>query len=619
MSLMNNSTPLSATQYTYDSMSRVATVSDGTDTFTNSYVSGSKLLGSVVATNTSGTILTTSKTYDTAKRLLSTSATFTGGGKSYTYEYNDKDQRTKLTLADGSYWLYSYDDKGQVTGGVKYDSTGKAIPGLAFGYSFDDIGNRIYADKGMPQMRYNYTSNDLNQYTEMTVPAIIPVTGKAVTNAKVTITKSSGGSVISPTRDGEYFSTTISVDNSSSKVTENLTINAVKYDPAQDKDVVAATSRTATAEQTPQTFTYDDDGNMLTNGDWTYTWNAENRLISAEKPDQKLEFAYDYKGRRIYKKVYTGTTGNWTLAAYKKFVYDNFVQIAEYDAMTSDTLKKSYLRGLDESLLSVKNTDAVGSLPAGATLYYNLDGNKNVRSMIDGGGTVVAEYEYSPFGKLIGRRGLYSLENPFRFSSEYHDDETGLVYYNYRYYSTELGRWLSRDPIEENGGFNLYGMVNNNAVLFWDSFGLSKCPRGEMVREPAGFLEMLWYLLTGDKRFNEALEYAEATENINYSLPSRQLMVSIHSWIRVPVWIQNPDGTFTFTGQYKDLHFTDFGDSTYLVKPSVQTWYWGFPIRVHSTPEEDMKLLSKWLSPGTSWFDRWSIINNCYVKSVVEL
>jgi len=52
----------------------------------------------------------------------------------------------------------------------------------------------------------------------------------------------------------------------------------------------------------------------------------------------------------------------------------------------------------------------------------------------------------------------------FRFSSEYQDTESGLVYYNYRYYSPELGRWLSRDPIGENGGFNLYAMVGNGKV-----------------------------------------------------------------------------------------------------------------------------------------------------------
>ena len=54
--------------------------------------------------------------------------------------------------------------------------------------------------------------------------------------------------------------------------------------------------------------------------------------------------------------------------------------------------------------------------------------------------------------------------NPFRFSSEYYDDETGLVYYNYRYYNPTLGRWIKRDPIEERGSQNLYSIAHNNLV-----------------------------------------------------------------------------------------------------------------------------------------------------------
>ncbi|MBE6402047.1 MAG: RHS repeat-associated core domain-containing protein [Verrucomicrobia bacterium] len=51
--------------------------------------------------------------------------------------------------------------------------------------------------------------------------------------------------------------------------------------------------------------------------------------------------------------------------------------------------------------------------------------------------------------------------NPFRFSSEYYDPELDLVYYNYRHYSPSLGRFLSRDPIAEQGGLNLYRFINN--------------------------------------------------------------------------------------------------------------------------------------------------------------
>ena len=54
------------------------------------------------------------------------------------------------------------------------------------------------------------------------------------------------------------------------------------------------------------------------------------------------------------------------------------------------------------------------------------------------------------------------------------------MYYNYRYYSTALGRWLSRDPIGERGGWNLYGMVSNNPVNLWDYLGQKfTCDEGE--------------------------------------------------------------------------------------------------------------------------------------------
>jgi len=62
--------------------------------------------------------------------------------------------------------------------------------------------------------------------------------------------------------------------------------------------------------------------------------------------------------------------------------------------------------------------------------------------------------------------------NPFRFSTKYQDAETDLLYYGYRYYSASTGRWLSRDFIEEDGGFNLYGFVNSNPANSTDSLGL---------------------------------------------------------------------------------------------------------------------------------------------------
>jgi RHS repeat-associated protein len=60
-----------------------------------------------------------------------------------------------------------------------------------------------------------------------------------------------------------------------------------------------------------------------------------------------------------------------------------------------------------------------------------------------------------------------------RFHGENRDDETGFYNYGYRYYDPKTGRWPSRDPIEENGGVNLYGFVYNDGVNQWDYLGLA--------------------------------------------------------------------------------------------------------------------------------------------------
>jgi len=109
--------------------------------------------------------------------------------------------------------------------------------------------------------------------------------------------------------------------------------------------------------------------------------------------------------------------------------------------------------------------------------YYALaDANKNITEYIDASGTIQAHYEYSPFGKITQQSGTMASDFDYRFSSEVFDSETGLSYYNYRYYSAELGRWLSRDPIGEKGGINLYVMIGNIAINWIDYLGLDKRP-----------------------------------------------------------------------------------------------------------------------------------------------
>jgi RHS repeat-associated protein len=97
----------------------------------------------------------------------------------------------------------------------------------------------------------------------------------------------------------------------------------------------------------------------------------------------------------------------------------------------------------------------------------------NVTALVDAAdGSVVAHYDYSPFGVTVLADGPAAAANRWRFSTKYHDPETSLVYYGYRYYSPELGRWINRDPIGGRGEPGLCTIVGNTPTMFVDSLGL---------------------------------------------------------------------------------------------------------------------------------------------------
>jgi len=102
--------------------------------------------------------------------------------------------------------------------------------------------------------------------------------------------------------------------------------------------------------------------------------------------------------------------------------------------------------------------------------------------------------------------------NPFRFSTKYQDDETDLVYYGYRYYNTSTGRWLIRDPLEEEGGLNPYGFVGNNPLDESDDLGLCiscTCKKVTITFTPGGTkFEPGLYEFYGNLRWGELITIA---------------------------------------------------------------------------------------------------------------
>src|SRR5262249_44385185 len=157
----------------------------------------------------------------------------------------------------------------------------------------------------------------------------------------------------------------------------------------------------------------------------------------------------------------------WTVSSAKRFLYDGWSLVGEFNAPSGTSigsLIRSYTWGLDIAR-SLTDAGGVGALVqihdynASKDYFPSYDGNGNVMALYEAdtsGGPCVAAYEYSPFGEFLRCEGTYAKENPFRFSTKFTDDETGLLYYGHRYYSPSQGRFLGRDPIEEKGGLNLY-------------------------------------------------------------------------------------------------------------------------------------------------------------------
>ena len=249
------------------------------------------------------------------------------------------------------------------------------------------------------------------------------------------------------------------------------------------------------------TYKYDSKGNMTekthkTNKQVTrYHWDIENQLIKVTThenetalPSKTITYAYDALGRRIEKNI-NGKS--------KRYVYDNEDILMEFDE--ENAFQKYYVHGLgiDDPLAMLKDNEETRNDPMDfKTYYYHKDAMNSITSLTDEQANEKEKYIYNAFGKMT----IYDerdkkieesqIGNPYSFTGREHDSETGLHYHRARYYSPELARWISEDPIEFNSGdMNLYRYVGNNPASLVDSYG-------ERISTPQGLAIYAVYALT---------------------------------------------------------------------------------------------------------------------------
>jgi RHS repeat-associated protein len=356
--------------------------------------------------------LLTSYSRDAAGQLLALNHTRNGNPvDSLAYSLDSMGRRTAITRASGKNDAYGYDAIGQVTA-----SSYAALPTGATSetFAYDATGNRTsYGNTGnLPLPSSSYAANNLDQYTQ---------------------------------------------------------INGVgqSYDFSGNMTAM----RVSTASPVVQ-----------------MGWDAENRMVSTETAGaNRIDNQYDALHRRVLKMVSIWSNGSWVPQKATRFTYDAWNVVEEEETAGSLVRRVNYIWGTDLSgtlqgaggVGGLLRADEVIGTAAGSQHYYWYDGNGNVVGLMRGNGSLDATYRYTTFGgkaETATNSATFASRNPYRFSTKYLDQEVetveGTYYYGYRHYATVMGRWLSRDPIGEWGGVNLFGMVANNCLDWVDAIGL---------------------------------------------------------------------------------------------------------------------------------------------------
>lgn len=205
-------------------------------------------------------------------------------------------------------------------------------------------------------------------------------------------------------------------------------------------------------------FLYDGLGNQIAdrNGQQTstYTYDGRGQLVRIQMRGAVIEYAYDALGRRIRKRVGGATT---------RFQWAGTQLLSESTDDGNQVVRRDYLF-CPEYLTPL-------AFREGSSVYYVHCGRlQEPLCVTDGHGQVVWKAEYLAFG-----RALISVErvrHPLRLPGQYHDDETGLHYAVARYYSPELGRFLSMDPHRVPGAsLNYYTYCDGDPVNRVDPTG----------------------------------------------------------------------------------------------------------------------------------------------------
>lgn len=438
------------TSYEYDNLNRLKkilygpSVTPGTPPNAEATYNYDDLSRLTSAVNEAGTA---AFTYDTRGRIKTTTDVF---NHVIEYGYDANGNRTELKLDGNVHSAYVYDVANRLT-----TLTDEASQNFTYGY---DIANRLIS-KTLPNGISSTIDYDgISRLTRLKHQS----TSATLTDNQFTYDPAQQISQIAELTQTKNF-TYDNVDRltgmTNGTISESYAFNSVGNRTSSHRSATYGYQpfnklvSTAAAN-----YSYDANGNMIRKFEWggkrwTYYWDHENRLARATNHKQTVRYRYDALGRRVQRYIVGGKEST-------KFVYDGLDVVMDDDANSGITKYQNGL-GIDNKL---KLTNA------GNAKYFLQDHLGSTVGLADSTGAVVSSASYDSFGNPTG-----NLTTRYQYTGREYDSLTGLHFYRARWYDSNLGRFISEDPIGFVGGINLYGYVKNNPLFYKDPMGHNPC------------------------------------------------------------------------------------------------------------------------------------------------
>lgn len=445
------------TEFDYDVLNRVTAkrfVQDPGLNTTYLYDPGSRLIKATIADSQLDFV------FDALSRVKQTTQKV--GGQSYTfkYSYDLAGNRKQLIYPSTKTIDYVYDDNDQLTS-MNVDSVALA------NYAYDPLHRRTQkniATSTPQQSVYAYdmgnqlasVQNRLSAGTNISkyeYPLYDPVGNAKQRNR---IFKTNAIETLNYTYNKVYQLTGVS-----GVQTQNYTYDSLGNRVTANGITYQANNLNQYSKVGTVSPGYDLNGNLISDGKNTYTYDPDNRLASI-KNTQTTTYKYDAFNRRISRNVNGAIT---------YFLYDGDDLVAEINAAGTKMAEYVHGPGVDEVLLMERN---------GQKYYYQYDGQGSVTEITNPTGVIVENYIYDAYGKptMYGSTGQVmtgsAIKNPYMYTGRQWDEESGIYHYRARMYDPNLGRFLQRDPLGYWDSLNLYEFVGGNPINWRDPFGLEK-------------------------------------------------------------------------------------------------------------------------------------------------